>query len=277
MKRAGVILLICIFLFSILSIGLASAEQKNNPFETFTSAMSSGWKKVTNYVENQAGWLIGSRDRQGRRIALVDPFDFDWDEFVKYMIIGLIIGAPIGLLFSQGRTGSRTLKYSLLGALTGSAILATIYILATLGGWRFFDPRQGLFWPNALFSILVFIWVFIFYLITTKTHPQIFSPTTPELRRQNDKLMRKLKYLAILLGIFPFLTGIPLLNRFLQIITLDLLGIHIIWRSLIIATALYFGPIYIKKFYGYQKRTKIYKDELEKAAAIELVKVRLKG
>ena len=71
---------------------------------------------------------------------------------------------------------------------------------------------------------------------------------------------------------YIILGGIPFFNRVLQIITLEILGLHIIWRSLIIGSVLYFGPIYAKRYFKYKRRNRLYKQKLEKVAGEEISK-----
>jgi hypothetical protein len=75
--------------------------------------------------------------------------------------------------------------------------------------------------------------------------------------------------------IYAIAMGIPILNRTLQIITLEFLGVHWLWRSLILATMISFGPFFLKKYGEYRKRMKLEKDALEEQAAIEAMKIRI--
>ena len=76
--------------------------------------------------------------------------------------------------------------------------------------------------------------------------------------------------------VYPILMGIPLIIRFLQIITLEILGIHWLWRSFIWAAILFFSPIMWEKYLDYRKRTRIYEEKLKKIAGEEAVKAMMK-
>ncbi|MEM3074385.1 MAG: hypothetical protein QW727_00355 [Candidatus Pacearchaeota archaeon] len=79
-------------------------------------------------------------------------------------------------------------------------------------------------------------------------------------------------FVIIILILYPFLMGIPLANRFLQIMTLEILGLHWFWRSFIFATILFFIPKMRDSYVEYVKIKRDYQDKLEKVAGEEIAK-----
>lgn len=75
--------------------------------------------------------------------------------------------------------------------------------------------------------------------------------------------------------VYAVLMGFPILNRLLQIVTLEFLGVHWIWRTLIIAVLISFAPFYLKKYGEYKRRKFEFKKALETEASKEAMKIRL--
>jgi len=135
-------------------------------------------------------------------------------------------------------------------------------------------------WKNALFGLWVAILTALFF---TFANFNEFS-TLPN-RSFLDKLEDGLPsikrrfifdFIYFVLG-FPIIMGIPIFNRILGILTLEFLGIHWVWRGLVVAGVLAFFGVFYKRYYEYRKRTFLYKQELEEATAIEGAKAMLKS
>jgi|TARA_B100001971_G_scaffold189906_1_gene192266 hypothetical protein len=125
------------------------------------------------------------------------------------------------------------------------------------------------FWDNVLFAGIVSIWIFLFWFFLTLN---FYRNSLEGYDFINKKFSVFLKRFLPLFISYIILGGIPFFNRVLQIITLEILGLHIIWRSLIIGSVLYFGPIYAKRYFKYKRRNRLYKQKLEKVAGEEISK-----
>ena len=130
-------------------------------------------------------------------------------------------------------------------------------------------------WRYVLGSLVTFLLIFVVLVLYT-----IFSsnPYDSEYFEKNMSILGT-KYpwfIIIILILFPFLMGIPIINRILQVITLEFLGTHWFWRCLIFATLLFFGPIYWKKYAEYRVRTRKYKEKMEALAIKEINRAHLK-
>jgi len=150
-----------------------------------------------------------------------------------------VLGSFIVVLF-----GITVLTIGALIYLFGSKTLNLWYFTGT--GFEYFS-----FW------FLVLIWIFIFLLI--------YGYSKNEIRNE----ISKIKYYIFLL-IIPLLMGIPIINRILQIITLEFLGIHWLWRSLLFSGILYFGPIFFQDYVKHRERRIKYKHKLEKIVGEEI-------
>jgi len=69
---------------------------------------------------------------------------------------------------------------------------------------------------------------------------------------------------------------IPILNRTMQIVTFEFLGLHWVYRSLIVATAVSFMPTFWRAFIKMKKDRAKYEVELEHQAAIEMMRARMR-
>lgn len=115
------------------------------------------------------------------------------------------------------------------------------------------------------FGIIVFLWMSIF---------QVFYAYGTKQRIKNPFVLKNWRlYIAF---IYAFLMGIPVLNRILQFITLEFLGINWFLRSLFIAGIFSFAPYVIKEYSKYRLRMEKEDEALEEAAMDEVVKVHLR-
>lgn len=79
-------------------------------------------------------------------------------------------------------------------------------------------------------------------------------------------------FLAITFG-YPVLMGIPILNTFLKIITLEIIGLHFIWRALIISVVISFFPVFLANWVEREKKRKVYKEKLLEQYIVEKAKI----
>ncbi len=133
------------------------------------------------------------------------------------------------------------------------------------------DFWKSTFWYYLFtFSLFTFLFLFLFtfiYIKSMDTSPMGGTWVTFQAFTLPYNI-----FVIIILILYPFLMGIPLLNRFLQIITLEFLGVHWIWRSFIFASILFFSPKLWKEYLKYIRRKRTYKAKLEKVAGEEVSK-----
>lgn len=140
--------------------------------------------------------------------------------------------------------------------------------------WSYILTRIG-------FIFVVLVFMFLFYYI------QIHNTSNLNLRYL-DTFYKRLRYFIrrhvivqeILLVIYFIFSLIPILNRIMQIITLEILFSGSPWsyvvRALIWAVILYYGP---SLFVSYRKASEVniaYRDSLKDEAAKEIAKVHLR-
>ncbi len=69
------------------------------------------------------------------------------------------------------------------------------------------------------------------------------------------------------------LYGIPILNTFLKIITLEIIGVHFIWRALIIGVVISFFPVFLASWVEREKKRKVDKEKLLEQYIVEKAKI----
>ncbi|PIN93253.1 hypothetical protein COU54_03790 [Candidatus Pacearchaeota archaeon CG10_big_fil_rev_8_21_14_0_10_31_24] len=139
-----------------------------------------------------------------------------------------------------------------------------------------FNTTWGEFFLNAvgdvLFGILFFMWIVLFELIYLAGF--IGNPDFNVLKRYAKSYLKKV-FIGVI--IYVILEMVPILNRFIQIITFEFLGLNIILRSFILSAIIYYGLLYVKRYNDYKKRMKKYDSKLEEYALKEAAKIGLKG
>jgi len=151
-------------------------------------------------------------------------------------------------------------------------------------------------WNSIFFGLLVSGWLFIFYIIFyTMSYFQFHSSNFVGLRSNApilstgsyvQKYFKKDGIVSLFkdnqwkfywyLIIFPLLGFFPVTNRIVQwIFMLEILGIWVFYRSMIVGAALVFGPIYMAKYSSYKARQRAYKYKLREQAEKEEARVQL--
>lgn len=119
------------------------------------------------------------------------------------------------------------------------------------------------------FIVLVIFLMYIFHLIE-------FISFLPKdmvgIKGVTKDFFKSNKIQIFILILFLFFIGVPLINRILQIITLEVLGVGLFIRALIISSILYFLPEFAKRYAEYRKRNYEYKEKLGKIAGEEMLK-----
>lgn len=149
-----------------------------------------------------------------------------------------------------------------------------------VASWDFWS---GSFWYYLLtFSLPLIIFGWLFYIIfvisenlSNSNNPweslnffSIFNPW---------KVLSKIKAVWIVALFYPFLMGIPLINRALQVITLEAIGLHWFWRAFVWAVILFFLPKLWEAYVRYRTRMRKYRTALEKVAGEENAKALARG
>lgn len=75
----------------------------------------------------------------------------------------------------------------------------------------------------------------------------------------------------------PFVMGIPYINRFLQIITLEIFGLNIFYSTFLIATLIAIITMSWKEIRTYYRRRRIYRDKMEEIEGEEVAKALAKA
>ena len=240
-----VILIISIILLSSLT-AIAQEPEPKVKDNSILGNIKSGLNSVASFIGDKASRIIGIKDFKGNYSYLIGEGEFVLGSFIV-VLFGITVLTIDALMI---------LNYNWkIGLIIGPILGALIYLFGskTLNLWYF----TGTGFEYFSFWFLVLIWIFIFLLI--------YGYSKNEIRNE----ISKIKYYIFLL-IIPLLMGIPIINRILQIITLEFLGIHWLWRSLLFSGILYFGPIFFQDYVKHRERRIKYKHKLEKIVGEEI-------
>ncbi len=180
-------------------------------------------------------------------------------------------------------------KFSLLGKLVGIAWKPFDKKIDWVKGSRNFEGNEvhlfsegfwtfQYFGSYLVFSLVVFILAILldFILFRIIRSGSISLPTVFSKKQRFKLFLKSKKSSLIFLVLYPLLMGVPYINRFLQIITLEVLAINEVfwwfWRSLIVALVLGFGSLFLERYKKYRERKKITKEEYERVFQTEAVK-----
>ena len=129
-------------------------------------------------------------------------------------------------------------------------------------------------WKYLLFGVAIAFWMILFKFFAPRSESPSYAEVGP--------LAKYFIWVGLVLPIaYVILMGIPLLNRILQIITLEFLFVNKgLWgfliRSLVIGTVLYFSPVLLEAYFKSEKKKELYHRALRKVAGEELNKIHLK-
>ena len=154
---------------------------------------------------------------------------------------------------------------------------------------------QGLFWYYGLYGLLLVFWLFWYYPHMTKEKYHDYTDTIYQLaskfgdfgpietyRNNITKFMgyffilENWKILVLPIAV-PFVMGIPYINRFLQIITLEIFGLNIFYSTFLIATLIAIITMSWEEIQAYYRRRRIYRDKMEKIEGEEVAKALAKA
>ena len=272
MKRV----LIFAFIFIILISGISAQEsEKEHEYGgSFSEDLGHLWdtmKERTANVYHNATALTNPLEHKLNQIIRLEAFEgeenilgggeFNLNKLIRFSSeFGLALAMIIFLMAIKlyGKKASWSLL--IISIIIGIGFASLYYLL-------FMNILHFPILENTLkISLPIFIWTIIFFLI----HLFIDYPS------QNSSIKDINLYLPLIFAlIYPFLAIIPIINRILYIITLEVLQLHWLWRSLILAAVLFYGPIFWERYSKYRKRKLLYDQKLEEIAAIEGAKAML--
>lgn len=220
----------------------------------------SGMKTVYNYLSLKTQWILGARNAEGVSTTFLIIKDFNLRTLIIYALISAFLSSIILAILKEDHKYFWGISGGFLGFFTG--IFVYLFVAS---GYLLGEGMKYLF-----FMIAIVFWTLIFFIIK---NDEGYEGTFDRIVENFLNFMQFYFFLGVsLIFIFLILFGIPIINRFLQIITLEILGVHWFWRSLIIATAIYFAKPLIKSYARNWKRRKAYEEQLEKVAMEEAVK-----
>lgn len=259
-----VVLIISILLLSSLTTILAQTPEPDKDNSVWKS-IKSGLNSVTSFIGDKASRIIGIKDFRGNYSYLIGEGEFVFGSFIV-VLVGITM-LTIFIFMIRNRSWKT-------GLIIGSILGTIIYLFGSgvLNIWYFkiwyfkgTGLEYGIGFEYFSFWILVIIWIFIFSLIYSYSKNDLKGYSKKDIKGE----ISKIKYYIFLL-IIPLLMGIPIINRILQIITLEFLGIHWFWRSLIFSGIIYGFPRFFQDYVKHRERRLKYKHKLEKIAGEEI-------
>jgi len=154
---------------------------------------------------------------------------------------------------------------------------------------------QRLFWYYGLYGLLLVFWLFWYYPHMTKEKYHDYTDTIYQLASKFGDFGPIETYrnnITIFMGYFfilenwkilvlpiavPFVMGIPYINRFLQIITLEIFGLNIFYSTFLIATLIAIITMSWEEIQAYYRRRRIYRDKMEEIEGEEVAKALAKA
>lgn len=179
-----------------------------------------------------------------------------------------------------------TIKDNMVRVFNAISTFADKYIVGPIIGTRTFGGKSihifsGNFWSERFFSyISLSVWIILWSVVfgffqlrlgNAKSERNIVFKFT------FGKWLKFTKFALIFAVLYPILMGIPFINRILQIVTLEVLGVAVVWRAFIVSAVFIFGPLYFKRYIAYRVEIREYKEELQKVAGEEIIKAMAKG
>ncbi len=222
------------------------------------------------------------------------------DIFVLVVVLAVLLLGAFVHAQEAGQVGQAGLSVSsdngLWGIIKDNTVLvfsatsafADKYVIGPIIGTRTFGGESihifsDYYWfegflHNAALSILVVLWTIplvILYAVNDKSG----GVTRFSSWRLHAAFFyfRYCKSALIFAVLYPLLMGVLVINRILQILTLEVLGVAVVWRAFIVSAVLIFGPLYFKKYIAYRVEIREYQEELQKVAGEEIIKAMAKG
>lgn len=91
------------------------------------------------------------------------------------------------------------------------------------------------------------------------------------------KWIKRIGLILVLIFLYPVLMQMPIINKIIEIITFEVLGLSWFLRSFIVAFYIGFGPEMISKYRAYSRRVWIAKQGYEEQAGLEIAKALAKS
>jgi len=238
---------------------LASIAFKN---ETgFLSVVWAGIKTGTGWGFDKVLFIIGSKDLDGKGIGLnrlADYFGGGFGAYLAGIAIFLIVNGLAYLIIWGVRSPNWTGWSNI-----AKAILIGVVIVADVTLWILLGV---IYWQYVLTGILACVWMgLIQMIIYIKDLIAGIRFGTNRLRWAYSASIRWISRGPIFLVAYPILMSIPLVNRAIQIITLEVLmpGSWFL-RSFILAFYVGVVPALFKSYVKYKNRSEEYEEKLKK-------------
>jgi hypothetical protein len=206
------------------------------------------------FVSSKGKWLFGFTDWEGDKISISS------NTMILFSVLSLVF--LIMLVFAKNHRKSVSVIFLLI-----LFFLGLIFSFGLKNENVIFSLLGLLFWYIVM--IVVGIWIFGFNLKEAVNLKEIY--VNFKIANDDEKhYFGVITFFSFI--IYSFLSLFPILNRILQILTLEAIGAGIFWRTLIVFLVLYFIPFIKPKYDEMKKRNQYYKEAQERIAGEEIMK-----